>query len=68
MRFECVFVDAGYGSSAPFRHALSTRGLRWVIGISRLSSRCDADLSRRGSGAPAAAIPDAILDSKLPNG
>lgn len=28
-----VVADAGYGKSAPFRHALSERGLRWAVGI-----------------------------------
>jgi SRSO17 transposase len=27
VRFGCVLADAGYGMSAPFRHALSERGL-----------------------------------------
>ena len=31
-RFGCVLADAGYGSSGPFRHALSERGLRWAVG------------------------------------
>jgi len=35
VRFGCVLADAGYGSSAPFRHALSERGLLWAVGISR---------------------------------
>ena len=30
-----MLADAGYGSSAPFRHALSERGLSWAVGISR---------------------------------
>jgi len=34
-RFGCVLADAGYGSSGPFRQALSERGLRWAVGISR---------------------------------
>ena len=34
-RFGCVLADAGYGSSAPFRQALSERGLTWAVGISR---------------------------------
>jgi SRSO17 transposase len=34
-RFGCVLADAGYGSSAPFRHALSKRGLLWAVGMSR---------------------------------
>lgn len=33
MRFGCVLADSGYGRSAPFRQALSKRGLRWVVGI-----------------------------------
>ena len=35
VRFGCVLADAGYGLSAPFRHALSERGLRWAVGIPR---------------------------------
>ncbi len=35
VRFGCVLADAGYGSSAPFRHALSKRGLLWAVGMSR---------------------------------
>src|SRR6478735_5423367 len=35
VRFGCVFTDAGYGMSAPLRHALSERGLRWAVGIPR---------------------------------
>src|SRR3954452_19983534 len=35
VRFGCVLADAGYGSSAPFRHSLSERGLLWAVGISR---------------------------------
>jgi SRSO17 transposase len=33
LRFGCVLADAGYGLSAPFRKALSERGLRWTVGI-----------------------------------
>ena len=29
LRFGCVLADAGYGLSAPFRQALSERGLTW---------------------------------------
>ena len=35
IRFGCVLADAGYGMSAPFRHALSERGLKWAVGIPR---------------------------------
>src|SRR5216684_6560374 len=35
VRFGCVLADAGYGMSAPFRHALSKRGLLWAVGMSR---------------------------------
>ena len=33
VRFGCVLAEAGYGRSAPFRQALSERGLRWAVGI-----------------------------------
>jgi SRSO17 transposase len=33
LRFGCVLADAGYGLSAPFRQALSERGLGWAVGI-----------------------------------
>jgi len=35
VRFGCVLADAGYGLSAPFRQALSARGLHWAVGIPR---------------------------------
>jgi len=34
-RFGCVLAEAGYGSSGPFRQALSERGLLWAVGLSR---------------------------------
>jgi SRSO17 transposase len=33
VRFGCVLADAGYGMSAPFRQALTARGLTWAAGI-----------------------------------
>ena len=33
VRFGCVLADAGYGMSAPFRLALTERGLTWAVGI-----------------------------------
>lgn len=33
LRFGCVLADAGYGLSAPFRQALSERGLTWAVGV-----------------------------------
>jgi SRSO17 transposase len=33
VRFGCVLADAGYGLSAPFRRALTERGLSWAVGI-----------------------------------
>jgi len=33
LRIGCVLADAGYGMSAPFRQALSERGLTWAVGI-----------------------------------
>ena len=35
VRFGCVLADAGYGTSAAFRHALDERGLRWAMGVAR---------------------------------
>ena len=35
VRFGTVLADAGYGSSAAFRHGLDARGLRWAVGIAR---------------------------------
>lgn len=43
-RFGCVLADAGYGSSGPFRQALSERGLRWAVGISRRQNVYRADI------------------------
>ena len=34
-RFGCVLADLGYGSSGPFRQALSECGLLWAVGLSR---------------------------------
>jgi SRSO17 transposase len=42
-RFGCVLADAGYGSSGPFRQALSERGLQWAVGISRRQNVYPAD-------------------------
>jgi SRSO17 transposase len=33
VRFGTVLADAGYGLSAPFRHGLDVRGLKWAAGI-----------------------------------
>lgn len=35
VRFGTVLADAGYGTSAEFRHGLGARGLRWAVGIPR---------------------------------
>jgi len=35
VRFGVVLADAGYGMSAPFRQALSARGLDWAVGVPR---------------------------------
>ncbi len=45
VRFGCVLADAGYGCSAPFRQALSERGLRWAVGISGRSKVYPADVT-----------------------
>jgi SRSO17 transposase len=43
-RFGCVLADAGYGCSAPFRQALSERGLRWAVGITGRNKVYPAEL------------------------
>lgn len=45
VRFGAVLADAGYGLSAPFRGALSARGLRWAVGIGRHQKVYPADVS-----------------------
>lgn len=44
VRFGCVLADAGYGSSGPFRQALSARGLAWAVGLSRRQNVYPADV------------------------
>jgi SRSO17 transposase len=44
VRFGCVLADAGYGISAAFRQALSTRGLVWAVGIPRIQKVFRADV------------------------
>uniref|UniRef100_UPI0002889595 IS701 family transposase n=1 Tax=Sphingomonas sp. PAMC 26621 TaxID=1112213 RepID=UPI0002889595 len=44
VRFGCVLADAGYGLSAPFRQALSARGLCWAVGIPRHQKVYPADV------------------------
>jgi len=44
-RFGCVLADAGYGSSGPFRQALSERGLLWAVGLSRRQSVYPTDIA-----------------------
>ena len=41
----CVLADAGYGSSAAFRQALSARGLTWAVGIPRIQKVYPADVT-----------------------
>jgi SRSO17 transposase len=35
LRFGTVLADAGYGTSAAFRHGLDARGLTWAVGIAK---------------------------------
>jgi SRSO17 transposase len=35
VRFGIVLADAGYGTSAAFRHGLDARGLRWAVGVAK---------------------------------
>lgn len=47
VQFGCVLADAGYGISAPFRHALSARGLLWAVGIPRIQKVYPATVELR---------------------
>lgn len=65
VRFGCVLADAGYGLSAPFRQALSDRGLQWAVGIPRHLKAYPADVQMifpvAGRGRPRQhAIPDVL--------
>ena len=42
VRFGIVLADAGYGTSAAFRHGLDARGLRWAVGIAKNQKAYDA--------------------------
>ena len=44
-RFGCVLADSGYGSSGPLRQALSERGLKWAVGLSRRQNVYPADVA-----------------------
>jgi SRSO17 transposase len=44
-RFGCVLADSGYGSSGPFRQALSERSLRWAVGMSRRQNVYPSDVA-----------------------
>ena len=44
MRFGTVLADAGYGTSAAFRHGLDARGLAWAVGIARNQKVYGADV------------------------
>ena len=45
VRFGCVLADSGYGSSGPFRQALSARGLKWAVGLSCRQNVYPADVA-----------------------
>jgi SRSO17 transposase len=45
VRFGGVLADSGYGSSGPFRQALSKRGLLWAVGLSRRQNVYPADVT-----------------------
>lgn len=45
--FSTVLADAGYGTSAVFRQALSARGLRWAVGVLRTQKVYPAEVRLR---------------------
>lgn len=50
VRFGAVLADAGYGSSAAFRHGLSALGLTWAVGLSREQRFYPASVGVRAPG------------------
>ncbi len=44
-RFRCVLANSGYGSSGSFRQALSERGLKWAVGLSKRQNVYPADVA-----------------------
>ncbi len=75
VRFGVVLADAGYGISAAFRGALSTRGLLWAVGIPRIQKVFPADVamvppppSRRPSGQALAPATEAVSAQALLEG
>ncbi|MGI4795746.1 MAG: IS701 family transposase [Janthinobacterium lividum] len=59
-RFGCVLADAGYGTSAAFRHGLDARGLSWAVGIARNQKVYPADVQMVApSGRRRKPVPDA---------
>lgn len=44
VRFGVVLADAGYGANLLFRQALSARGLRWAVGVSRVQKLYPLDV------------------------
>jgi SRSO17 transposase len=52
VRFGCVVADAGYGLSAPFRQALSERGLMWAK-LAKVPPAKPVESQRRVSAFPA---------------
>ena len=45
VRFGFVLANLGYGSSGPFRQALSERGLLWAVGLSQRQNVYPADIA-----------------------
>ena len=44
-RFGPVLANSGYGSSGSFRQALSERGLKWAVGLSKRKNVYPADVA-----------------------
>ena len=59
LRFGVVLADAGYGTSAAFRHGLDARGLTWAAGIAKNQQVYEPDVQRVGpTGRARNAIPN----------
>ncbi len=58
LRFGVVLADAGYGTSAAFRHGLDARGLRWAVGIAAQPEGLRSGRATRAPTGRARAVPD----------
>jgi len=67
VRFGIVLADAGYGSSADFRAALTQRGLRWAVGVQPTQKVYPADVTLDMPANPAVGRPAKHAKPSVPS-